>query len=310
MDVHAGERPVTEALVFGTFQATRTAAARALGWLAEAAGAGRLDSDRLAIDGLAIARVCSLINDDLTDVAQALVPRILKGRTALNWAASDLFATLLALSGVIRGEDAIGDDAANYLALLRDVNAERQGRQDALLNQALDGTAGAFDSSQPVALEQALPLRFDRLDALKGVLYLIEQGSAFGARAWPNDSLHFARLLEGAAVATLRGYELPFGMRLLRAVRYLDKGHSAGLATGFEFLRLSQGEDGGFGDYDAVIARMAAQTPSQDADLPLRLPVTLQALWTMAELERPAFHLLGRAFGSTGLLREGGRPGC
>ena len=96
-------------------------------------------------------------------------------------------------------------------------------------------------------------------------------------------------------MAAFRAYDLPLAMRLLRARLYVQHSRSLGVATGLDFVRSSQCPDGSFGDFETALARMAARG-DPDGEFRLKLPITLQALWTMAEIEDPSFRLLRVVF--------------
>ena len=155
----------------------------------------------------------------------------------------------------------------------------------------------ALHGVDTVAPAGALPdvqLLYAGDDRRRQFLAEVEAESAFGSRII-RAAPPLPALIEGAAIAALRAYGLPLGMRLLRARRYLCDRPSAGTLAGFDFLRLGQCDDGSFGEFDAALAQMAARGDCNGA-LRLKLPVTLQALWTMAELEDPDFLLVRSVF--------------
>lgn len=288
-----------------TLPTTAAAATRAARWLARAWD-DRSGERELAVSALVLARVCSLLEpvsaSALDHMSAALVQR-----TPPSWGAGDLLSGLIAAGAALGRANPLAQSAATYVQLLADLEPEADGSNRTLLTLALHGAdrVPASDAASATAAVDIRLLRSGRREDLERVLAAIETDTMFGL-VKRSVAKPAATLLEGAAMASLRAYNLPLAMRLLRARLYVGPGNSLGLESGFEFLRLSQGEDGAFGDFDTALARMAARG-DRNGELRIKLPVTLQALWTMAEIEDPSFRLLRVAFsGADALLACGG----
>ena len=105
----------------------------------------------------------------------------------------------------------------------------------------------------------------------------------------------FPQLLEGAALHALSRYDLPLGMRALRAAAYLGRISPAGA----EFIRRAERDDGSFGDLDAALKKIEASSAPEHTRLRLLLPIAFQSLWTLAELDTAApFGLVTVLFGA------------
>jgi hypothetical protein len=281
---------------------TAEAASRAIEWLIEAWGA-RDDAAEFAIDALALARVCGLLNPGSSQTSDHVSLAIARG-SAPAWGRASLLPSLIAAAAAVRA-NGLARDATEYLRLLGELQDEANGANAALLRLALHGMESiASAPTETPALDVRL-LRSGRRDDAARLLATIETATLFGAAQRPFAE-PLAALLDGAAMAAFRAYDLPFAMRLLRARLYVQRGRSLGVATGFDFVLSSQCPDGSFGDFETALARMAARgEPS--GELRLKLPITLQALWTMAEIEDPSFRLLYVIFaGADGPSPHGG----
>jgi hypothetical protein len=293
-DTPAGRLPVVAA-----------AASRAGQWLVDAWIKGAGDAE-LAIDALALARVCALLDPDSTQVLDRLIGTLGRGR-APAWGTGNLLPNLLAAGASLADAGGLAPGALEYVQQLNELQYEARGANAVLLRIALHGAENV-----PIAGAAPGETTFDikllsnghREDVAR-LLSEIETATLFGL-VTRQVEMPLTVLLEGTAMANLRAYDLPRAMRLLRARLYTQPGPSLGLATGFDFIRLSQCDDGTFGDFEAALTRMAARG-DHDEGLRLKLPVTLQALWTMAEIENPSFRLVGAAFkGTDALLLRGG----
>lgn len=268
-----------------------TAARRALHWLTRI-WRPTPASESSTLEALALLQLCRLIDLDTHDDAVArLEAEIARCSPDPVWSGADLSTSLVAAAAALRigGEIAISANA--YLEAFDEFDREGllEGAGGALVRLALRGS----EPGPPTAW-CPIDLSPHDLASLRATLDTIETISGFGTRRIESDPCA-AMLLEGAAMAALRAYDLPLGMRALRARRHLAPGSSLGLSTGLDFIRLLQGDDGSFGDLDAVLARLAA-SGEVDGDLRLKLPITLQALWTMAELDDDEFRLARDAF--------------
>jgi hypothetical protein len=271
---------------------TAAAADRAGSWLLRAWAEREVDDAALAVDALALSHVCRLLCGSMSAIADEVQSSVARSIPAPAWASSSLLTGLIAAVGVSCEGSGVTSGAEQYLQLLDELEPESlTGPNGVLLRIALHGAERA-------AARTGAALDAHRLLATTGrvreFLADIETSSAFGTTIIQVEP-PVPILLEGAAVAALRTYDLPLGMRFLRARRYVHDRSSHGLSAGFDFVRSSQCDDGSFGDFDTALAQMAARG-DRNAILRLKLPVTLQALWTMAELEEPAFRLIRSAF--------------
>lgn len=278
----------------GTLPITAAAAARAADWLMTA-WSRHADHAEFSIDALALAHLCSLLNPGSAQFLDDLTGTLTDG-SPLQWGAGNLLPSLLAASAALRQANGSAQGAVEYLSLLDELLPEAEGANGALLWLALRGAADITPTATATLEQAAEPrmLRSGQRQDVGRLLSAIEAATMFGLVNC-NFKPALAALLEGAAMAALRAYDLPLAMRLLRARVYVQPGRSLGLTTGIEFLWLSQCEDGGFGDFDTAVARLAMRG-DQHGELRLKLPVTLQALWTMAEVEDPSFRLVRAAF--------------
>jgi len=271
------------------------AARRAIAWLA-GVGADRCTEDAgVTVDALALSHVCRLLCRDVCDLADTFDASIARARPMPIWTASNLLTGLIAAAGAFGGETVTARSAKEYLLMLEELGpASLTGPNGVLVRMALYGEDRGIRVPVPIAMMPDATQLQGGPDQVRKLLAAIELSSAFGMKTVSAEP-PLPILIEGAALAALRAYDLPLGMRLLRAARYLCAEQSAGVSVGLEFLRFSQCDDGSIGDYDTALAQMAARSEPSGV-LHLKLPVTLQALWTMAELEDPAFRLVRSAF--------------
>jgi hypothetical protein len=258
--------------------------------------------DKTAIECLALAHLCRIL--DPSPATLDAWRAIAGGARAPNWLASDLLTGLIAAAGALADAPPLAPGAADYVRLLAELDATDSLPQNAALVQlALRGDPGvASAQTDALALERA-PQDACGLAVVAETASAIEVASRYGRVALACEP-PLPILLEGASLAALRAYDLPLGMRVLRARRYLGAADTPGVAAAGEFLVSSQGCDGGFGDYESAVAAIAARGGG-DGDAQLRLPVTLQALWTLAEIS--GVGPLRAVFGSSGLAGRVGR---
>lgn len=274
---------------------TAAAAERAASWLARAWADRDVDDSSLAVEALGLGYLCRLLCKSTSGIADELESDITRAIGAPTWAAANLFTSLLAAAGALRHGNGVAASAEEYLRLLDELAAESlTGANGVLVCLALHGAESGVRVRARTGVAFDVHLLHGSADHVRRFLADIETSSAFGTtiiRVEPPVPI----LIEGAAIAALRAYDLPLAMRLLRARLYVCDRRSPGLSVGFDFLRSSQCDDGGFGDFDTALAQMAGRG-DRNGPLQLKLPVTLQALWTMAELEDPAFRLVRSAF--------------
>jgi hypothetical protein len=270
---------------------TAAAAERAAAWLVQAWNDRDADDPGLAVGVLALSHLCRLLCGSAVpgDIDKAVAHAVPEPA----WAASNMLTCLTAAVGAVCEKSDLAASAERYLGMLGELESELDDSANAtLVRLALHG------SDRPVASRIAAPsdvlLLRGNPAKLQQFLSEIEMSSRFGTApvvAEPPSCI----LLEGIAIAAFRAYDLPLAMRLMRARLYIGDCGSAGVRMGIHFLKHSQCDDGSFGDYDSALAHMAARG-HRDGPLQIKLPVTLQALWTLAELEDPNFRLVRSAF--------------
>lgn len=255
----------------------------------------RRDS-RAELQCLALAHLCCTVDDSRS--TQEAYAEIARSIDAPVWLAADLITGLAAAASAFSSGAAFRSSAAEYICILTNLGrADGPMANAALIALALDGaptesTCQRLDREAGKALQSGL-----RSTALSEALAVIEAKSRYGSIPLESEP-PLSTLLEGATLAAFRAYDLPLGMRLLRGRSYVSDSSGLGLSTGAEFIFQSQCRDGGFGDYDTAIAELVAKG-DDDASAHIRLPVSFQAIWTLAELEAPGF--LREVFGARGM---------
>jgi len=273
-------------------------AERAALWIAQAWSERDADDAALAVDALALGHLCRLLAPDAAGVVSELEDAVGRAVAQPAWPAANLMMALLAAAGAVHEGNAFAASAGEYLQILGELHdCAARGTNDVLLRAAFYGA----DDCMSFDLRVAVTGVHGDVDEVRGVLDAIEASSSFGTAPLHSEE-PLPLLLEGAAVAAFRAYDLPRGMRLLRARSYVRDEPSPGLAAGLEFVRSAQCDDGSFGDYDTALAQMAAHG-ERNAVLRLKTPVTMQALWTIAELESPSFRLVDAALAPLRLAR-------
>jgi hypothetical protein len=143
-------------------------------------------------------------------------------------------------------------------------------------------------AAEVVRFARALPLT-DTGAGLERFLGLIFSATEFGtgSTVTPPPAAWFNDMLLGFAIAALRRYDLIAGSRWLRAARYLGIGGEMFEACR-AFLRLHQRPEGPFGFFGAEERTLLQQLPKVRSSLfietSLYLPVTVECLWTLAEV--------------------------
>lgn len=276
---------------------TAGAARRALAFLPT--GTDLHGSAPLALDALALAGLCSRIDPPSAAAARERAAPLLAGGGP-NPAAGEVTTALLAIHAAVVLDLPLPASFRTYLQVLAELVPRKPvTANDAAVRLALDGEAGLAKALTPPASISPRALRRARGDELRTALGEIERDTGFGSSPPAADSAVTA-LLEGHAFQALRRYDLPLGLRCLRARLYVDGRPTHASRAAFDLLRLSQAEDGSFGDYDTPISRLAGEAAPLAA-WRIKLPVALQTLWTMAEIELGARRLLPRLFGPLGL---------
>lgn len=293
---------------------TRAAAQNTLHWLSKLVENNAVRCDRHAIYTLAAIKICKLLNDELALECIELTKAIITQRPVINWASSDLFSALVGISEILSFQE-YSRERARAEAYLRALNSclESKGVGGNILLETLNGRYDQDADSLKNC--DILSIGYDSTDGLIRTLAIIEHSSGFGTKTiCAPFGLDF--ILEGAAIANLRGRDLLSGMRILRALRYINKEVNYCTCMGLDFLELCQAPEGWFGDFEASYLKIAKQfqgapyEPDDVCDFELKLPTTTQALWTMGLLEEESFNILQLIFSELKSFLGGGHAVC
>lgn len=278
---------------------TAAAARRASRWLREAWGDGEGRTE-FVVEALALGHLCDVLAGEAQSPATFAIA---SADPDPAWARPSLAAGLLGAAAALRAGGPIGRSAQAYVGALEEAAEQLPATEPnrCFVTLALSG-CGTPEGARGTGF---VPVRSAPPELLRHDVAAIEVASLFGTVPVESGGAS-ALLLEGAALAAFRIYDLGLGMRILRARRYLDARGSPGIDMASDFLRLGFAADGSFGDCDTAIAALAARGATHPA-LRLKLPLTLQALWTLAELEDPGFRLVQDATGD--IRRQGRRAG-
>jgi hypothetical protein len=257
-------------------------------WLSENWPYGETLAPELVHRGLALAQVCRAIDPATSATTDAVVANALERE--LDFVAPDLMTALLSAALAI---GAGVESAVAYRAILGEVVNAGPVRDERAVAVRL-ALEGAVAGEVRVSLAELGPrwFRASARDDRDRALATVETRTSFGTRrALAEDPL--ALLLEGAALHAARRYDLPGVLRCLRACAYLGAQTGLGCQAAARFVRLSRREDGAFGHYETSISNLRHDRRANPTSvLALRLAVTMQALWTFAELEDPQWRLL------------------
>jgi hypothetical protein len=278
------------------------ASIRAAQWLSYSWDSSHKDSPVLAHGALALAEICTALNSDNVRLVETVIKDIL-AEDRLNFAATDLVTALVSAAPIIKADTSPAQSSLHvYLDLLGEIiPLSAQDANGLIARMALEGVAPMeADASAPLMEIDLSLLRSGRVEDTKRVLDRIEVETRFGTRA-VRVRTPLPELMEGAGIHALSMYDLPLGMRCLRARCYLDGESPLAIETGADFLRLSQCSDGSFGDFEAAIRKMNRKYRQTEGELHIKLPVTFQSLWTLAEIEDHSFRLFRYVFGTHGL---------
>ena len=128
---------------------------------------------------------------------------------------------------------------------------------------------------------------------IEGLLLRIYSHTLFGTEAAELKSSDWwlVELLAGLAITSLRKYDLLIGCRILRSLCYLGV-NGESMASSVDFLSLHQRLDGAFGFFGVEQYELFStmkEKPSLDIDL--NLPITVESLWTLAEVHNSDWRL-------------------
>jgi len=252
----------------------------------------------LAVDVLAIAGVSAILGD--SPAAYEFAEKVIAAIPTPRYIDAPLFAALAAAATALKVSDS--EYAAEYIGLLAEhADAGASDANTALLRLALHGAALRAYPRVRLDLSPAL-LRNGRSEDLLSVVKTIEAASAYGTipLAVPEP---LCAIIQGAALSKFRAYDLSVGMRVARAARYLTDDSSAEILACNAFIRSSQERDGGFGDYHMAFQSLK-RSGQGHAIWTIRSAITLDALWTIAELTSADFRMARALFGNFGLARR------
>lgn len=262
-------------------------------WLHGAWTPGIRSDPPAVIAALALAQVCRTIAPSSAASVDPVVADAMAGDDGLDFTSADLTTALLAAA---HG----GDEAAAYLEMLAELVDNNSGRRTAAL--ALYGPARVPAGRTSLRRTSIAPPPGGMLASVDRFADDVETVTAHGTRRAAGAAPQpLTLLIEGAALHATHRYDLPRAMRCVRTCAYLGASDSPGTRQAVEFIRLSHCSDGSFGDYESAFARLRDGPRGVAKAAVIKLHVTLQALWTLAELGDREWRLFARAFGPRGL---------
>jgi hypothetical protein len=283
---------------------TEAAALSSLEWVKALDPADRPGSN--AVPAIALVELIRRLAPTAQGPADACIATLLRSQHSLAWADCDLLPALIAARSVMRVAPEAAGTAEEYLSTARELAAPDGTPGSVLVQLAAGASPGPADDVP--CCDPPPPLRHDAPDVAARFLSLVETASRFGTVPC-GASEATCQLIEGGAISALRAYDLPLGMRLLRARTCLPDPRSPGLDEGLAFVGAMQRRDGSFGDVDLVLARMPA-ADRKAAPWRFGMAIAFQALWTMAQIERPEAPVVGRVFAGAALRQRERDAAC
>jgi len=258
------------------------AAASTAKWLQTIIGS-RMETEHLT-QAIALASVCAALNPKACDLL--IQPAFWQAQNLRNFdfSASNIVNSLMAATFLQKIKGDLVTGASNYITLLNEVVPQSPTNA----NEAYVRTTLQNNTSDQIETEMVLDIDLRHLRSgnntkLKNVLDIIETHTRFGTLVISEQG-PIGALLEGSAMQALSKYDLPLAFRALRACAYLGRAGSFVCDSGLDFIGLCQNANGVFGDFDTSVAKMRRDTSEGQPELSLYLSISLQALWTMAEL--------------------------
>lgn len=282
-------------------------------WLIKSWNSSYGSDQTLVHNALALAGLCSLLDPSSSSEMEDFIRQLDKEANGFNFACNELVPSLVGASIALKFNALpVYEAAVDYFDVLGEIApALSSGSNAILIRLALDGCSDSDTEEAPSSMDINLSLfSSNKIEHIKQVLEKVEIATQFGTKSCKVSSPSM-QLLEGAAIHALQRYDLPLAMRCLRARGYMNKQASLGLRSGKSFIQLIQCSDGSFGDFESAIEKMKLEPErSNSAELHIKLPITFQALWTLAELESTDFRLFQEAFGQIGcssLIQNSGK---
>jgi hypothetical protein len=102
---------------------------------------------------------------------------------------------------------------------------------------------------------------------------------------------HFSTIISTSTINSLRDYNLPLGLALMRTMRYINIHKTLAFKQTLNFIIWQQRHDGSFGYLAPEVSRLREADSNNDQVLSLYLPLTVSAMWTIAEAVEPRFLL-------------------
>jgi hypothetical protein len=104
--------------------------------------------------------------------------------------------------------------------------------------------------------------------------------------------MHTYAALSSSMLSSMYSYNLDLALRLLRTMRYLSLHRTRSFTQAFNFLLNQQSQNGRFGFFASEVAQIYNDNPKYNSQEAIYLPVTVSAMWTIAETIDRRFILL------------------
>ncbi|WP_271782271.1 hypothetical protein [Aquimarina algiphila] len=242
------------------------------------------NADIDVVSTLAILKLYEIHSIELDKSFKNKIAVILNKNEVLSYHKNDLITSLLSALIVIEyGNQFQTEYTFKYLSILDEFqkNSSEESLNSILLN-------GFFNNVEKASIESDIFIKWHENnieETLKKLMFKIELGSHFGMLhlKLPSGVLNY---LEGAIIYFMKQYDLPMMMRCLRSLNYIASTHtSLAIKTGISFLKHQQTFDGSFGDYETSLSNIKDIKERTVQEMKIKTPISIQALWTLYELE-------------------------
>jgi len=102
---------------------------------------------------------------------------------------------------------------------------------------------------------------------------------------------HIHAALSASMLGSMYSYNLDLALRLLRTMRYVSFHRTRSFAQAFNFLLSQQSHNGRFGFFAPEVLQISKGNPQYNSQEEIYLPITVSAMWTIAETIDPRFIL-------------------
>ncbi len=235
---------------------------------------------------LALLQVCRMVDPAVIPATESLLVDLLE--RDLAFAKPDLITGVL--SALLAAAEGV-TEAATYLETLMALVDESAHEQAPSVVVRL--VSGTLDGGTGMVTARSVGQRWFRSGSRAGIdqlLGLIESEARFGTRpALVEEPL--AAVVEGAALNAARNYDLLGMLRCLRACAYAGSQNGYGARIAADFLAASRCPSGSFGFYETPASIIRKRNVDSHPLLSVQLAVTMQSIWTLAELADPEWRL-------------------